>query len=55
MSVAPLAGARIEIVVIGNFYFNTKVAPLAGARIEIPPYGVFLYPTIRRSPRGSAD
>ena len=33
--VAPLAGARIEIILIVMFGYLVFVAPLAGARIEI--------------------
>ena len=34
-SVAPLAGARIEIAIRGSNDVNGTVAPLAGARIEM--------------------
>ena len=34
-TVAPLAGARIEINDSSNIFSNNPVAPLAGARIEI--------------------
>ena len=33
--VAPLAGARIEIIIVENPCHTGHVAPLAGARIEI--------------------
>ena len=33
--VAPLVGARIEIVIFQNNRFRVAVAPLVGARIEI--------------------
>ena len=36
IDVAPLAGARIEIILIVMFGYLVFVAPLAGARIEIP-------------------
>ena len=42
-TVAPLAGARIEILRADNTFVQDAVAPLAGARIEIPKdYGLFL-------------
>ena len=37
--VAPLAGARIEIIDNPDFEDTAYVAPLAGARIEINPTG----------------
>ena len=54
-SVAPLAGAWIEI---GTRFDNVReelVAPLAGAWIEIAGYAEKMKEVARRSPRGSVD
>ena len=53
--VAPLAGARIEILVRASILLQIIVAPLAGARIEIFVNRVTSYPVFCRSPRGSED
>ena len=53
--VAPLAGARIEIIYLKNKIRNDNVAPLAGARIEILLTLFFFQGDGGRSPRGSAD
>ena len=53
--VAPLVGARIEILIEENPLMIITVAPLVGARIEISPLGLMNKPTYRRSPRGSED
>ena len=54
-SVAPLAGARIEIESYRNGKCVRGVAPLAGARIEISGYTGSSLVDYRRSPRGSED
>ena len=40
--VAPLVGARIEILVFQGAQIATFVAPLVGARIEIPVLSTLL-------------
>ena len=55
MIVAPLAGARIEIMVNVTSVSSLPVAPLAGARIEITPGKLRADGYRGRSPRGSAD
>ena len=54
-NVAPLAGARIEILELKSSCASSMVAPLAGARIEIPTLEYYIPGRFRRSPRGSAD
>ena len=55
IDVAPLAGARIEIILSFDLSSPVVVAPLAGARIEIFAPSFFDTPEMGRSPRGSAD
>ena len=53
--VAPLAGARIEIIPSGVTARVFVVAPLAGARIEIRIMAKKIPENTGRSPRGSED
>ena len=53
--VAPLAGARIEIIRKASLPEMSRVAPLAGARIEIWKREKLKIWRNSRSPRGSAD
>ena len=55
IDVAPLAGARIEIIPLSQVIVLNFVAPLAGARIEILAAENDIRIVIGRSPRGSAD
>ena len=55
MSVAPLAGAWIEIAIADPLTNMRSVAPLAGAWIEIGSLVHPLWLLSRRSPRGSVD
>ena len=54
-SVAPLAGAWIEISIFAIIPRSSLVAPLAGAWIEITQLGTYVNKMLRRSPRGSVD
>ena len=53
--VAPLAGARIEIVLSCVDNVQQEVAPLAGARIEMQEGNQAEFDRRGRSPRGSED
>ena len=55
LRVAPLVGARIEIILIVMFGYLVFVAPLVGARIEIELSNNTSQKVLCRSPRGSAD
>ena len=55
LTVAPLVGAWIEILILSPAYSYLVVAPLVGAWIEIVRQYSILAFISRRSPRGSVD